>query len=112
MGSCAVYESIVGQKLEGAANCWKYSALGGSRSVLSLTALSPQCVGKLSLTAAMDRQVGECGACVLLQSWSVRRKRVMFSVNMCLLTNMDKGFMYRTVFAKTAFLFATCWIGK
>jgi hypothetical protein len=29
---CAVYESIVGQMLEGAATCWKYSTLRGSRS--------------------------------------------------------------------------------
>jgi hypothetical protein len=55
--------------------------------------------------------VGECGAWLLLQSSHARRKRVMFSANMCLLI-MYKGFMCRTLFAKTAFLFATCWIGK
>jgi hypothetical protein len=31
---------------------------------------------------------------------------------MCLLTITYKGFMYRAVFAKTAFLFATWWTGK
>jgi hypothetical protein len=35
-----------------------------------------------------------------------------FSANMCLLTVTYRGFVYRTVFAKTAFLFATCWTGK
>jgi hypothetical protein len=112
-----LYESIVGQKLEGAANGWKYFALRGSRSwslrryyqylyhLRNVLASCPWLV-------AVDRQVGECGAWLLEQSWRARRKRVVFSANMCLLTIMYQGFMYRTVFGKTAFLFATCWIGK
>ena len=47
-----------------------------------------------------------------MQSWRARRERVMFAANMRLLTIMYKAIIYRTIFCKTAFLFATCWIGK
>lgn len=75
--------------------------------IIIICIISPLCWQVVLECRLWIGKVGECGAYLLLQSWRARHKRVMFSANMCLLT-----IMYRALFAKTEFLFATCWIGK
>ena len=88
-----------------------YEEVGLCVGITNICIVSAMCFAVLDCRLRKGRWVsvvrGSSGRVGVLAA-----KTVIFFSTMCLLTIMYKVFLYRTVFAKTAFLFATCCIGK